>query len=85
LNLPEGRTFGGVSTHATGVADSGTAGDFAGAGISRGLAKWIKYGLIADAKLFAFLEKQMDAILRRDLVCAGACDPAFDCDQRRRW
>ncbi|HEV2103264.1 MAG TPA: 3-dehydroquinate synthase [Candidatus Acidoferrum sp.] len=31
-----------------------------------GLAEVIKYGVIADAKLFAFLEKQMDAILRRD-------------------
>src|SRR5437899_11630545 len=28
----------------------------------------MKYGVIADAKLFAILEKQMDAILRRDLV-----------------
>jgi len=26
----------------------------------------IKYGVIADAKLFAFLEKQMDALFRRD-------------------
>ena len=31
-----------------------------------GLAEVIKYGVIADAKLFAFLEKRMDAILRRD-------------------
>lgn len=31
-----------------------------------GLAEVIKYGVIADAKLFAFLEKHMDAILRRD-------------------
>jgi len=31
----------------------------------------IKYGVIADATLFAFLEKQMDAILRRD---AGALE-----------
>jgi 3-dehydroquinate synthase len=31
-----------------------------------GLAEIIKYGVIADAKLFAFLEKRMDAILRRD-------------------
>lgn len=31
-----------------------------------GLAEVIKYGVIADAKLFAFLERKMDAILRRD-------------------
>jgi 3-dehydroquinate synthase len=31
-----------------------------------GLAEVIKYGIIADAKLFAFLEKNFDAILRRD-------------------
>jgi 3-dehydroquinate synthase len=36
-----------------------------------GLAEVIKYGVIADAKLFAFLEKQIDAILRRD---AGALE-----------
>jgi len=31
-----------------------------------GLAEVIKYGVIADAKLFAFLEKSFDAVLRRD-------------------
>jgi 3-dehydroquinate synthase len=31
-----------------------------------GLAEVIKYGVIADAKLFAFLEQNMEAILRRD-------------------
>jgi len=31
-----------------------------------GLYEVIKYGIIADAKLFRFLETQMDAILRRD-------------------
>jgi 3-dehydroquinate synthase len=31
-----------------------------------GLAEVIKYGVIADARLFAFLEKNMDAILKRD-------------------
>jgi 3-dehydroquinate synthase len=31
-----------------------------------GLAEVIKYGVIADAKLFAFLEENMEAILRRD-------------------
>jgi len=31
-----------------------------------GLAEVIKYGVIADAKLFAFLEKQMDALIRRN-------------------
>jgi len=31
-----------------------------------GLAEVIKYGVIADAKLFAFLEKRMDEILGRD-------------------
>lgn len=31
-----------------------------------GLAEVLKYGVIADAKLFAFLEQNMDAILKRD-------------------
>jgi 3-dehydroquinate synthase len=31
-----------------------------------GLAEVIKYGVIADAKLFSFLEQNMDRILRRD-------------------
>jgi 3-dehydroquinate synthase len=31
-----------------------------------GLAEVIKYGVIADAELFAFLEANMDAILKRD-------------------
>jgi 3-dehydroquinate synthase len=31
-----------------------------------GLAEVIKYGVIADAKLFAFLEANMEAILKRD-------------------
>jgi len=31
-----------------------------------GLAEVIKYGVIADAKLFAYLEKNLDAVLRRD-------------------
>lgn len=31
-----------------------------------GLAEVIKYGVIADPKLFAFLEKRMDALLQRD-------------------
>jgi 3-dehydroquinate synthase len=31
-----------------------------------GLAEVIKYGVIADAPLFAFLEKELDAIVRRD-------------------
>jgi len=31
-----------------------------------GLAEVIKYGVIADAKLFAYLEQNMDKVLRRD-------------------
>lgn len=31
-----------------------------------GLAEVIKYGVIADAKLFAYLERNMDKVLRRD-------------------
>ncbi|MGB7282933.1 MAG: 3-dehydroquinate synthase [Candidatus Acidiferrum sp.] len=31
-----------------------------------GLAEVIKYGVIADAKLFAYLEKNFEAVLRRD-------------------
>ncbi len=36
-----------------------------------GLAEVIKYGVIADAKLFAFLEGNLDAILKRDAGALG--------------
>jgi 3-dehydroquinate synthase len=36
-----------------------------------GLAEVIKYGVIADGKLFAFLEKHLDKILRRDAAALG--------------
>jgi 3-dehydroquinate synthase len=36
-----------------------------------GLAEVIKYGVIADGKLFAFLEKHLDKILQRDAATLG--------------
>lgn len=36
-----------------------------------GLYEVVKYGVIADAKLFEFLEKRMDALLRRDPEALG--------------
>jgi 3-dehydroquinate synthase len=36
-----------------------------------GLYEVIKYGVIADAQLFTYLERQIDAILRRDPIALG--------------
>ncbi len=39
--------------------------------LSAGLAEVVKYGLIADADLFAWLEDQAEALLRRDRAALG--------------
>ncbi len=48
-----------------------------------GLAEVIKYGIIADAKFFAWLEKQLPALLRRD-VKALARAVARSCEIKAR-
>jgi len=67
VNLPEGKNLvGAFYPPRLVLADPELLGTLPEREFRGGLAEVIKYGVIADAKLFAFLEKQMDAILRRD-------------------
>ncbi len=70
VNLPEGKNLVGAfyPPHLV-LVDPEALATLPEREFRGGLAEVIKYGVIADAKLFAFLETQMDAILRRD---AGA-------------
>ena len=67
VNLPEGKNLVGAFYPAklvmvdTAVLRSLPEREFRG-----GLAEVIKYGIIADAKLFAFLEKNFEKLLARD-------------------
>ena len=67
VNLPEGKNLvGAFYPPRLVIADPELLATLPEREFRGGLAEVIKYGVIADAKLFAFLEKQMDAILRRD-------------------
>ena len=67
VNLPEGKNLVGafypprVVLVDTNALKTLPAREFCG-----GLAEVIKYGVIADARLFAYLEKYFDRLLRRD-------------------
>ncbi|HET6932186.1 MAG TPA: 3-dehydroquinate synthase [Candidatus Acidoferrum sp.] len=66
VNLPEGKNLiGAFYPPRLVIADPELLATLPGREFRGGLAEVIKYGVIADARLFAFLEKQMDAILRR--------------------
>ena len=72
VNLPEGKNLlGAFYPPRLVLADPELLATLPEREFRGGLAEVIKYGVIADAALFAFLEKQMDAILRRD---AGALE-----------
>jgi 3-dehydroquinate synthase len=72
VNLPEGKNLlGAFYAPRLVLADPELLATLPEREFRGGLAEAIKYGVIADATLFAFLEKQMDAILRRD---AGALE-----------
>ncbi len=67
VNLPEGKNLvGAFYPPRLVLADPELLATLPEREFRGGLAEVIKYGVIADARLFAFLEKQMDAILRRD-------------------
>jgi 3-dehydroquinate synthase len=67
VNLPEGKNLvGAFYPPRLVLADPELLGTLPEREFRGGLAEVIKYGVIADAKLFAFLEKQMDGVLRRD-------------------
>src|SRR5579862_574114 len=72
VNLPEGKNLvGAFYPPKLVLADPELLATLPVREFRGGLAEVIKYGVIADAKLFAFLEKQRDAILRRE---AGALE-----------
>jgi 3-dehydroquinate synthase len=67
VNLPEGKNLVGTFYPARLVlVDSAMLKPLPERQYRGGLAEVIKYGIIADAKLFAFLEENFDAVLRRD-------------------
>jgi 3-dehydroquinate synthase len=67
VNLPEGKNLVGAFFPARLVLiDPDVLASLPGREFRGGLAEVIKYGVIADAKLFAFLERNFEAILARD-------------------
>ena len=67
VNLPEGKNLVGTFYPARLVlVDSEMLKPLPERQFRGGLAEVIKYGVIADTNLFAFLEKNFDAVLRRD-------------------
>ena len=67
VNLPEGKNLVGAFYPPRGVlVDPEVLASLPEREFRGGLAEVIKYGVIADAKLFAFLEQNIDRILRRD-------------------
>jgi 3-dehydroquinate synthase len=67
VNLPEGKNlFGAFYPPRLVLVDPEVLTTLPAREFRGGLAEVIKYGVIADSKLFAFLEKNMPAILARD-------------------
>ena len=67
VNLPEGKNLvGAFYPPRLVLVDSEVLASLPGREFRGGLAEVIKYGVIADPRLFAFLEQNMKAILGRD-------------------
>jgi 3-dehydroquinate synthase len=67
VNLPEGKNLVGAFYPARlVVVDTDALATLPERELRGGLAEVIKYGVIADAKLFAFLEKNFEKLLARD-------------------
>jgi 3-dehydroquinate synthase len=67
VNLPEGKNLvGAFYPPKLVIADPGVLRTLAHREYRSGLYEVVKYGVIADEKLFDFLERRMDALLRRD-------------------
>jgi 3-dehydroquinate synthase len=72
VDLPEGKNLvGAYYPPALVIADPETLGTLPDREYRSGLYEVVKYGMIADRKLFEFLEMRMEALLRRD---PGALD-----------
>ncbi|GAC1660661.1 MAG: 3-dehydroquinate synthase [Candidatus Acidiferrum sp.] len=66
VNLPEGKNLvGAFFPPRLVLADPGTLGSLPDREFRGGLAEIIKYGVIADEKLFAYLEENLENIMRR--------------------
>ncbi len=67
VNLPAGKNLvGAFYQPKLVIADPGVLRTLPHREYRSGLYEVVKYGVIADEKLFEFLERRMDAILRRD-------------------
>ncbi|MEZ5564106.1 MAG: 3-dehydroquinate synthase [Gammaproteobacteria bacterium] len=72
VNHPGGKNLVGAFHQPICVlADTDTLQTLPDRELAAGLAEVVKYGLIADAELFAWLEKQTDALLRREPAALG--------------
>jgi 3-dehydroquinate synthase len=67
VNLPEGKNLvGAFYPPRLVLVDTELLGSLSEREFRSGLAEVIKYGVIADAKLFAFLEQNLERVLSRD-------------------
>jgi 3-dehydroquinate synthase len=67
VNLPEGKNLvGAFYPPKLVIADPAVLRTLPHREFRSGLYEVVKYGVIADAKLFEFLERRMDSVLRRD-------------------
>jgi 3-dehydroquinate synthase len=72
VNLPEGKNLvGAFYPPKLVIADSALLATLPHREYRSGLYEVIKYGAIADRELFAFLERNMPAVLRRDPTALG--------------
>jgi 3-dehydroquinate synthase len=72
VNLPEGKNLvGAFYPPRMVVVDTNVLKTLPQREFCGGLAEVIKYGVIADAKLFAFLEKNVEKLLARDSLALG--------------
>jgi 3-dehydroquinate synthase len=72
VNLPEGKNLvGAFYPPKLVLADPDALRTLPDREFRGGLAEIIKYGVIADARFFAFLEQNMDRIVRRDPTALG--------------
>ena len=72
VNLPEGKNLvGAFYPPRMVVVDTNVLKTLPQREFCGGLAEVIKYGVIADAKLFAFLEKNVEKLLTRDPLALG--------------
>jgi 3-dehydroquinate synthase len=67
VNLPEGKNLvGAFYPPKLVIADPATLATLPHREFRSGLYEVVKYGVIADERLFDFLDRRMDAVLRRD-------------------